>query len=301
MNKFLLLTFGLLAGASAFAKLNVVATTPDLGALAQQIGGSDVEVFTIARPTEDPHFVDAKPSFVVKLNRADALVEGGAELESAWLGSLLDKARNSKLEPGKPGRIVAHEGVQLLEVPATLDRSKGDIHAAGNPHFSTDPLNAKIIAEHIANALSQLEPKSAPKFKANLTRFNQAIDAKVPEWTRILAPLKGKRIVAYHNAWPYIARRFDLRIDLFLEPKPGIPPSPSHLAAVVSTMKTEGVKVIIVEPYRDRRYAETVAGHTEATVVDVAPVPGAKGAGDTYIEWMDRLVSSLANAAEGKK
>lgn len=301
MKKIFLLTLSLLAAASAFAKLNVVATTSDFGALAQQIGGDQVEVFTIARPTEDAHFVDAKPSFVVKLNRADALIEGGAELEAGWLGALLDKARNSKLDSGKPGRIVAHEGVELLEVPATLDRSKGDIHAAGNPHFTTDPLNAKIVADHIANAFSQLDPKSASVFKANAEKFNRDIDAKISEWTKTLAPLKGKRIVAYHNAWPYFAKRFDVRIDLFLEPKPGIPPSPSHLASVVGTMKSEGVKIIMVEPFRDRRYAETVASHAEAVVLDVAPVPGAKGAGDTYIEWMDKLVGSLANAAEGKK
>jgi zinc/manganese transport system substrate-binding protein len=295
-----LLSFGLtlLVSATAFAKLNVVATTPDFGALAQQIGGDKVEVFTIARPTEDPHFVDAKPSFVVKLNRADALIEGGAELELGWLGALLDKARNSKLDPGKPSRIVAHEGVQLLEVPATLDRSKGDIHAAGNPHFTTDPVNAKIVAEHIAKAFSQLDPKSAGVFKANLEKFIHDMDAKLPEWMKTLAPLKGKRVVAYHNAWPYLAKRFDIRIDLFLEPKPGIPPSPSHLAGVVSTMKAEGVKIILVEPFRDRRYAETVASHTEAVVLDVSTYPGAKGAGDTYIEWMDNLVSSLAKAAQ---
>jgi zinc/manganese transport system substrate-binding protein len=301
MKKFLLLTVSLLASATAFAKLNVVATTPDFGALAQQIGGDKVDVFTIARPTEDAHFVDAKPSFVVKLNRADALIEGGSELELGWLSALLDKARNNKLDAGKSGRIVASEGVQLLEVPATLDRSKGDIHAAGNPHYTTDPMNAKIVAEHIANAFSQLDPKSASVFKANLDKFNRDLDAKIPEWTKTLAPLKGKRVVAYHNAWPYFAKRFDVRIDLFLEPKPGIPPSPSHLASVVSTMKTEGVKIILVEPFRDRRYAETVASHAEAVVLDVSTYPGAKGAGDTYIEWMDKLVASLAKAAEGKK
>jgi zinc/manganese transport system substrate-binding protein len=301
MKKIFLLTLGLLASATAFAKLNVVATTPDFGALAEQIGGDKVDVFTIARPTEDPHFVDAKPSFVLKLNRADALIEGGAELELGWLGALLDKANNRKLAAGKPGRINASEGVQLLEVPLELDRSKGDIHAAGNPHYTTDPLNAKIVAAHIANAFSQLDPKSASVFKANVDKFNHDIDAKMPEWTKTLAPLKGKRVVAYHDAWPYFGHRFDIHIDLFLEPKPGIPPSPSHLAEVVGTMKSEGVKIILVEPFRDRRYAETVASHTDGVVLDVSTYPGAKGAGDTYVEWMDKLVSSLAKAAEGKK
>jgi len=301
MKRFFLLSLGLFAAATALAKLNVVATTPDFGALAQEIGGDRVEVFTIARPTEDPHFVDAKPSFVVKLNRADALIEGGAELELGWLPALLDKARNSKLDPGRPGRIVASDGIQLLEVPAALDRSKGDLHAAGNPHYTTDPMNARIVAAHIAAAFSQLDPKSGAAFKANLDKFNREIDVKVQAWSKTLEPFKGRRIVAYHNAWPYFAARFNIRIDLFLEPKPGIPPSASHLAEVVGTMKSEGIKVILVEPYRDRRYAETVAGHTDAVVLDVAPYPGVKGAGDTYVEWMDKLVTSVAAALEGKR
>jgi zinc/manganese transport system substrate-binding protein len=299
MKKFFLGILSFLFAATGFAKVSVVATTPDFGALAMEIGGDKVEVFTVAKPTEDPHFVDARPSFVVKLNRADALVEGGAELELGWLPPLLDKARNKKLDAGKPGRIVALEGVQLLEVPAVLDRSKGDIHAAGNPHYTTDPLNGKIVAEHIANAFSQLDPKSASVFKANLKKFNDRIDAKMQEWQKALASYKDKRIVAYHNAWPYSAKRFDLRIDLFLEPKPGIPPSPSHLAEVVSTMKTENIKLILVEPHRDRRYAETVASHTDAVVLDVAPYP--KKADETYEDWMDGFVKSIVKAFESKK
>jgi len=299
MKKFLLSAFCLSLAATAFAKLNVVATTPEFGALAREIGGDKVEVFTIAKPTEDPHFVDARPSFVVKLNRADALIEGGAELELGWLPPLLDKARNTKLDAGKPGRIVALEGVQLLEVPAALDRSKGDIHAAGNPHYTTDPINGKIVAEHIAKSFSELDPKSASVFEANLKKFNARIDAKMQEWDKMMAPYKGKRIVAYHNAWPYFAKRFDVRIDLFLEPKPGIPPSASHLAEVVSTMKTENVKIILVEPHRDRRYAETVASHADAVVLDVAPYP--KKPDETYEDWMDDLVKSIVKAFESKK
>jgi zinc/manganese transport system substrate-binding protein len=289
----------LLANA-AHAKLNVITTTADFGAIAKEIGGDKVDVFTLAKPTEDPHFVDAKPSFIVKLNHADAVIEGGAELEIGWLPPLLEGARNAKLDVGKPGHIACNEGVLLLEVPTALDRSKGDLHAAGNPHYMTDPSNAKIVAEHIANSFAQLDPKSSDVFKANLKKFNEQLDAKMQEWTKALTPYKGKRIVAYHNAWPYFAKRFDLRIDLFLEPKPGIPPSASHLAEVVTTMKAEGVKVIIVEPYHDRHYAETVAKHTEAAIVDVSFMPGATGAGDTYVEWMDHLVQSLVKGFEGK-
>src|SRR6266702_8189540 len=150
---------GALAG-TAHAKLNVIATTPDLAAIAREVGGNNVEITTLAKPTEDPHFVDAKPSFIVKLNRADVLIEGGAELEIGWLPALLDQSRNSKLAPGAPGHVACAQGIPLLEVPSTLDRSRGDIHAAGNPHYLVDPLNAKLVAQHITEPLGALDAKS---------------------------------------------------------------------------------------------------------------------------------------------
>src|SRR5471032_2824786 len=183
----------------AHAKLTVVATTPDLGAIAHAVGGDQIDLTTLAKPTEDPHFVDAKPSFIVKLNRADAIIEGGAELEAGWLTPLLEGARNAKLDAGKPGRIAAAEGVSLLEVPAALDRSQGDIHAAGNPHFLTDPLNAKIVAAHIARSFAELDAASAGVFQANLKKFNDQLDAKMIEWQRLLTPFQGRPLVTYHN------------------------------------------------------------------------------------------------------
>lgn len=279
------------------AALNVVATTPEFGAIAAAIGGKQVDVISLARPTEDPHFVDAKPSFLVKLNRADALVEGGAELEIGWLPRLLDDARNTKLESGAPGHIACNQGIQLLEVPSSLDRSKGDIHAAGNPHFMTDPANAGIVAKHIAEALTTLDPKSADIYKTNLKKFTDELDAKIDEWQKLLAPFKGQEVVAYHNSWPYFAERFGLKIDLFMEPKPGIPPTPAHLAEVITKMKTGGAHVIIVDPYVSRRTAETVASKTGATVVDVTQFPGGvKGTEGGYIPMMDYVVKSIAKA-----
>ena len=285
----------------AEAKLNVVATTGDFGSIAQEIGGDKVTVATLAKPTEDPHFVDAKPTFIVKLNHADVLVEGGAELEIGWLPPLLDGARNTKLESGAPGHIACNQGVQLLEVPATLDRSKGDIHAAGNPHFMTDPVNARIVAQHLADAFSALDPKSADSFKANLKKFTDQLDAKMAEWEKTLAPFKGQEIVAYHNSWPYFGKRFGLNIDLFLEPKPGIPPTPTHLAEVILKMKEDKAHVIIVDPYLNRRTADTVAGKTGATVVEVTQFPGGvKGTESGYIAMMDYLVNSVAKALAAK-
>src|ERR1044071_6787176 len=174
----------------AHAKLNVVATTPDLAAIAREIGGDHIDITTLAKPTEDPHFVDAKPSFIVKLNRADLLIEGGAELEIGWLPALLDLARNSKLAPGAPGHVACAQGVPLLEVPSTLDRSRGDIHAAGNPHYLVDPVNAKIVAEHIANAFCSLDEKNCASYRANLKKFEDSINARLAEWDRILSSLR---------------------------------------------------------------------------------------------------------------
>jgi len=280
---------------AAQAKLNVVATTPDLASIAKEIGGEHIDITTLAKPTEDPHFVDAKPSFIVKLNHADVLIEGGAELEIGWLPALLDQSRNSKLAPGASGHVACAQDVSLLEVPTTLDRSRGDIHAAGNPHYLVDPVNAKIVAQHIANAFCAQDEKGCVAYRANLKKFNDAIDAKLAEWERIIAPFKGQQIVAYHNSWLYFGNRFGLKIDLFLEPKPGVPPTPTHLAEVITKMKQDKVHVIIVDPYLNRRTAETVAEKTGATVVDVSQFPGGiKGTEGGYIVLIDQVVNAIA-------
>src|SRR5436853_3350661 len=181
--------FGL--GAAATNKLKVVATTPDLASIAREIGGNAVEVMALAKPTEDPHFVDAKPSHIVTLNRADVLIEGGAELELGWLPPLLENARNGRIAAGAPGRVVASEGIRLLEIPTSFDRSKGDIHSLGNPHFMVDPVSAKIVARNIANHFSQIDPKNAATYNSNLARFNGRIDTKLAEWQKQLAPYRG--------------------------------------------------------------------------------------------------------------
>ena len=293
MKQTLLAACLLALACTAQAKLNVIATTPDLGALAREVGGDRINVTVLAKPTEDPHFVDAKPSFIVKISHADALVEGGAELELGWLPPLLEGARNNKLEPGKPARIAASEGVRMLEVPSTLDRSKGDIHAAGNPHFISDPEAGKTVAEHICNNLSQLDPASAAYFQANLKKFEDQLAAKMTQWQAALAPYRGKQVVSYHNSWPYFAERFGLKMDLFLEPKPGIPPTPAHLAQVITKMKADNAKVIVVQAYQNRKTAETVANHTGATVVDFPLFPSNE---QSYIDWIDSIVKSLVEA-----
>ena len=297
-----LLTAVIMAGVlPAHGKLSVVATTADLAAIAQEIGGKEVEITTLARPSEDPHFVDAKPSFIVKLNKADVLLQGGAELEIGWLPPLLAGARNAKIAAGAPGDVRCNEGVQMLEVPGSLDRSQGDIHAAGNPHFLVDPANAKIVAQHIADAFGKLDGAQAATYQTNLKKFTDALDAKLVEWEKKFEPFKGAAIVAYHNSWPYFAKRFGLQIGLFLEPKPGIPPSPAHLAAVIGKMKEQKVKVIFHDPYLDHQTAGSVASSTGAVVAEVTQYPGGvKGSEGGYIAMMDYLVDVVTRALAGQ-
>src|SRR4051812_3499704 len=306
MKSLLLLPFvAAIAGAPApkapAGKLNVVSTTPDLGALAREIGGDRVDVKTLAKPTEDPHFVDAKPSHIVTLNRADVLVEGGAELEQGWMPPLLDNARNAKIQVGAPGRVTASSGIKMLEVPATLDRSRGDVHALGNPHFLIDPKNAKIVAANIAQHLTQVDPAGAATYAANLKKFTADVDAKTAVWEKTMAPFKGAKVVTYHNDFVYFADRFGIEVVETLEPKPGIAPSPAHLAQVISAMKSNNANAVLVQPYQNRKTAETVARQTGATVLDVTQQPGAMKNTDTYVAMMDNLVNTVANGLKADK
>jgi zinc/manganese transport system substrate-binding protein len=285
----------------AAAQIRVVATTPDLASVAREIGGDKVSVVALAKPTEDPHYVDAKPSHIVTLNRADALIEGGAELELGWLPPLLENSRNSKISAGAPGRIVASDGVKMLEIPTSFDRSKGDVHSLGNPHFMIDPVTVRIVARNIASHFAQVDPKNAATYNGNLSRFNTKLDAKYAEWQKELAPYRGARIVTYHKDFVYFADRFGLNIVDELEPKPGIAPSPAHLAQVIGKMKAGNAKVILVQPFQNRKTAETVARQTGATVLDTPEQPGAASNTNTYFDMMDNLVRTLAGGLGAQK
>ncbi len=278
-------------------KLRVVATTPDFGAIAREIGSNMVEVTVLAKPVEDVHFVSPKPSYITKLARADVLIEGGAELEIGWLPPLLDGARNPKLTYGQPCHVACSEGLALLEVPSVADRAQGDIHGKGNPHFMTDPLNAVHTAKLICDAFIQADGKNADAYRNQLNSFTNRLNEKMVLWQKQLEPFKGRRIVAYHNSWPYFAARFGLKMDIFLEPKPGIPPTPAHLSKVISTVKVEKIGVIVVEPYQNRKTAKVVADKTGAVIADFTQYPGGVAcSGDGYIELLDYLVNTLAEA-----
>jgi zinc/manganese transport system substrate-binding protein len=294
--KSLALAFLWLASAfTAQAKINVVATLPDFGAVAREIGGDKVAVTVLGKPTEDSHFVDARPSFVVQLRTADVLIDGGAELEMGWLPPLLQNARNPKIEVGKPGRVQAAEGIRLMGVPTTLTRAAGDVHAMGNPHFMIDPIIAKAVAQHTARDFAEVDPPNAVFYQANYNKIEATINARLRSGARRCSRSKASR---WHlsQSWIYFAHRFGFNIDIFLEPKPGIPPSPSHLAEVIEKMRAGHVKAILVEPYHNRKIAEKVAASTGAKVVDVAQFPGALPNTDTYVQLIDTLVSRVAAA-----
>ena len=282
------------------AKLNIVASTPDIGAVAKEIGKDKVEVTSIAKPTEDPHFVDAKPSFIVKLNKADMLIEGGLQLEIGWLPNLVVGARNQKILSGEKGYLIASAGVPIIEVPTTADRAMGDVHPMGNPHFMIDPLNGKIVAMHICERLCQIDAANCAYYKDNLKDFTKRLDQKLSEWQKMLEPFRGTKIVTYHKTFPYFAQRFNLHVVGTLEPKPGIPPSPTHINSLIPMMKNEGVKLILIEQFRERKVPEFVAAQTGAKVVILPIMVGGLKETDDYLALFDYTINQIVSALKTK-
>jgi ABC-type Zn uptake system ZnuABC Zn-binding protein ZnuA len=281
----------------AEAKLNVVATLPDFGAIAEEIGADKVKVTSIAKGTEDPHFVDAKPSYIRILNQADLLLEGGLELEVGWLPPLLHGARNAKILTGAPGHVILSRGIRLLEVPSgPVDRSMGDVHPLGNPHYWLDPANGKIIAGTVAEALIKLDPANAAFFESNLQRFNQRLEQKIEEWSKATQPYRGTKVVTYHKSLTYFLGRFGLELAGTIEPKPGIEPSPSYMNALIPRLKNEDVKLVLVEPFRPRKTPMYVAQGTGAKLVLIpAAVNGHEKVKD-YISLFDYNVAQIVAA-----
>ena len=247
----------------------------------------------------DPHFVDPKPSFIRTVNQADVLIEGGASLEAGWLPPLLDSARNPKVSPGAPGRVVAAQGIALLEVPSELTRAMGDVHPQGNPHFLLDPVLAKTVAESIARAFCAVDGARCPDYERGRDAFRATIDAKLPGWEAALAPFRGAKVVTYHKDFDYFLRRFGLDILDTLEPKPGIPPSPTHLTELIPKMRAAHVRVILIEPFRERGNPDFVAENSGARVLVLPAMPEGKG---DYVALIDADVRALADAlrADGK-
>ena len=281
----------------AQAKLNVVATLPDVGSLAREIGKDKIDLVVLGKPNEDPHFIPTRANFVPSLRNADVLVETGADLESAWLSPLLQKAQNSKIDAGKPGYVDASQGIRLIETTTTVAFGS-EAHSRGNPHFLVDPINAAAAAQRVAKSFAAADPPNAAFYTANSRKFDALINAKVRGWRAILQDLQDKHLAAYHDSWAYFAHRFQLKIDVFLEPKPGSPPTPAHLTEAIQKMKEYRIKAILVEPYQDRRLAEKIARSNDATVVDFSVFPGGIPDSDSYVNLIDQLVKKFADAVK---
>lgn len=287
----------LVAVASAFvalpasAELKVVASTQDLAAITEAIGGDRVSVSYIARGDLDPHFINAKPSYMVKLANADMVVSVGMELEIGWLPPLLTGSRNPKIQVNAPGYVDASTAVAKIEVPTgAIDRSRGDLHPFGNPHYWLDPENGRGIARLLASRLTELDPAGAAAYKANEAKFETELTAKEKEWTGKMAPLKGTPVIGYHSTFDYFCARYGLPIVGFLEPKPGIPPTPGHTLELSAKAKASGVKLVLVEPYHDARSAEPLANATGAKVITVPTSVGAEDGIKTYFDLFDSMI-----------
>lgn len=286
-----------LASWVAQAKIDVVATLPDFGSIAEAVGGDHVKVTTIARGTEDPHFVDARPSFVRVLNRADILIEGGADLEIGWLPPLVQAARNSKILTEGPGRLILGHHIPLLEVPqGPVDRSMGDVHPLGNPHYWLDPANGKIIAQKIAESFSAIGPSHATDYQKAAQAFSARLDQKIAEWEKKMAPYRGTKVITYHKTFEYFARRFGLEIFGQLEPKPGIEPTASHINELIQSASAQGVKLVLIEPYRPRRTAEHVAQAISAKLLIIPEKVGATKEVTDYFSLFDQMTSLIDEA-----
>ena len=292
-----LLLSAVLAAPASAAPLRVFTATSDLAALTRELGGKEVEVESLSAPVQNPHFVEAKPSLIVKLMKADALVMVGLELESGWAQPLVQGARNANILEGGKGYIDASQAVQPIEIPSDPSRAMGDVHPGGNPHYMTDPSNVAKVAALIAARLSVLRPEGKPAFEGALNAFQAKLDAKAAEWDARMKPHKGSKFVSYHKDWAYFAKRYGLESTGQVEPKPGIPPTPSHTAALIRDMKAQGSKIILTEPWYERRTPDAIASETGAKVLVMSAQPEK---GEDLLTRMGKNVELVASALEGK-
>ncbi len=288
------------AAHAATAQLNIVTTTTDLASIAEGIVGSRGKVSSIAKGYQDPHFVDGKPSYLVKLQRADLFVLVGMELEQGWAPSLLTNSRNGKIQKGASGYVDASVGISKLQIPSNADRSMGDIHPFGNPHYWLDPGNGSIIARNIAEGLERVDPGGAEVYARNLAAFIEKLDTAIERWAGEAASLRGLPVVAYHDSWPYLEQRFGFEVVAFVEPKPGIAPSGRYIAGLAETMKARGVDVILMTAFYNKKTASLVARETGAALVTLAQSVGGVEGADDYIALFDTNLDLLRRAASGE-
>lgn len=325
------------APAAGTDKVRVLATTTDLAALAREVGGAAVEVDCLTRGPEDPHFLDARPSFVRLAHDADLFLKTGLDLEAGWEVPIVRDARNPRIQPGSPGHCDASAGIDLLEVPAgPVDRSSGDVHGRGNPHYLLDPVRAKTAAGTIAAALAAVDPPRAPAFREGAEAFSRRVDeallgrellehasasrlarmlaegrlgvwldgkglrGKEGGWSRRMLPHAGASVVAHHASFSYLLDRFHVGTAALLEPRPGVPPTPRHLKGVAETVKERGLRAILCTVFNPKDVPRALAGETGARVVVLAHMPGALEAGQDYLSFVDANVRALAAALDGE-
>jgi zinc/manganese transport system substrate-binding protein len=297
LRSFKFLALMLLVPALAGAQVKVVSTTEDLGSLAREIGGDKVAVTALAKGYQDPHFVDPKPSFILAVSRADLLIVVGRELEIGWLPPLLTSSRNAKIQPGNKGYLDASQNVKILEIPTgQITRAMGDVHPSGNPHYWLDPGNGRKIALAIRDKLTELSPADKALFDSRYAAFDQRLAAAEKKWDAMMAPYKGTKIVTYHRSWPNFMERFGLDVMGYVEPKPGIPPSPAHTLELIDEMKKQNAKLIVVEPYFDLKTPQAITNQIGGKVLVLAPSVGGTKEATDYIQLFEYNVNTLAAA-----
>ena len=301
MKRILIALAIVLTASSTFAadkKLTIVTTTADLASITNEVGGDRVEATSIARGYQDPHFVEPKPSFLMLLQKADLLEVIGLDLEIGWLPPLIDQSRNARILPGAAGYLDVSRGVEILDRPqGAVNRSMGDVHPLGNPHYWLDPANAVRVGIQIEKKLEEMRPADAQYFQQRLNDFKAHMNEGNKRWTAALAPFRGAKIVTYHNSWPNFMRRYGINVVGYVEPKPGVPPSPSHTFELIQLIKSQGVKAIVMEPYFDHKTPQSIAERTGANLVVLYPsVGGAKSGTDDIYQLFDTNVATLVKA-----
>ena len=281
----------------AQGKLNVIATTEDLASIAREVGGDRITIDSIAKGYQDPHFVEAKPSFILKLQKADLLIVVGRELEIGWLPPLIQQSRNGKIQVGAEGYLDASLTSQILEIPTSnITRAMGDVHPFGNPHYWTDPENGKRIGKAVSDKLVQFRPNDHAVFEQRLADFTSRLDAAEKRWLAMMAPYKGTKMVTYHRSLPNFAERFGLDIIGYVEPRPGIPPTPQHTLDLINEMKRQNVKLMLIEPYFDLKTPNSIGRETGAQVLVFPPSVGGVKEITDYFKLFDYDINLVVDA-----
>ena len=289
------------AGA-AHAKLKVVTSLQDFASIAQAIGGERIEAFALATGYQDPHYVDAKPSFVLQLSRADLMIVAGLELEAGYLPPLVTQSRNAKIQSTSRGYLDASVGCEVLQRPTQqVTRAMGDVHPFGNPHYWTDPENGRVIARAIAARLAELDAAGKADYERGLAAFEAKLTAKEKEWEAKMAPYAGTKVITFHNSWPNFVKRFKLDVRGHIEPKPGIPPTPAHTLETIELIRNEKIPLILVEPYFDSKTPKSIAQKSGAKVVTLYPSVGGTEAIGDYFALFDVNLDALVAALGGSK